>query len=161
MAEGVAAFIVHQSPGRLRLKIPAKRGDRAYFARLAERLAACSGITAIDGRAHTGTVLVLHAPTLAAADITAFAERTALFSPRRRPPPSLGELLERANARIHTLERGFSTATSGALDRSSILFWILLALAIRQAARGKALMPAFSLLWWAWDWLASRKPVVG
>jgi hypothetical protein len=154
----VSAFIVHELPGRLRLKIPEKRGDTAYFTRLAEQLPRCPGIVRVDGKAHTGSLLVLHAPATRAADIDAYAERHGLFSLTDRPAAPRRTLRQHASGGVDVLDRGLSAASGGVIDLASAVLLVLLVLAARQAARGQVLAPAFTLLWYALELIARRKP---
>jgi hypothetical protein len=153
----VSAFIVHELPGRLRLKIPEKRGDTAYFTRLAEQLPHCPGVARVDGKAHTGSLLVLHASATRAADIDAYAERLGLFSLTDRPATPRRTLRQCANAGVDALDRGLLAASGGVVDLGSAILLMLLVLAARQAARGQVLVPAFSLLWFALEVTTWRK----
>jgi hypothetical protein len=65
MADGGApqaaeASVAHDSPGRLRLKVPERRGDLAFFARLGAALAEAPGVRAVETNARTGSLLILH-----------------------------------------------------------------------------------------------------
>jgi hypothetical protein len=153
----VSAFVVHELPGRLRLKIPEKRGDTAYFARLAEQLPHCPGILRVDGRVHTGSLLVLHGAATRAADIDAYAGRLGLFSLTDRPATPRRTLRQCANAGVDALDRGLLAASGGVIDFGSAMLLMMLVLAARQAARGQVLVPAFSLLWFALEVTAWRK----
>ena len=54
------AHIVHQVPGRVRFRLPSKRGDAAFFARAADTLRVQAGVVAVATDARTGSVLVEH-----------------------------------------------------------------------------------------------------
>ena len=56
-----AAFIEHQLPHRLRLKIPSKRGDGAFFEELARRSSMLPGVTALSANPVTASILIHHA----------------------------------------------------------------------------------------------------
>ena len=55
------AYTVHQVPGRMRLRVPARRGDRAYFANVAQVLVAVPDVRSVRVNPSTGSVLVRHA----------------------------------------------------------------------------------------------------
>lgn len=155
MAEaGVSAFVVHELPGRLRLKIPKKRGDGAWFAEISERLARCPGIREVSGKAGTGSLLVQHSPAIGSAYIAAEAERSALFRLVRKPAEPRTTLLQHAAARAEALDRGLSVASRGFLDLRSAILLMLLGMAARQAAQGQIMVPAFSLLVFAAELVA-------
>ena len=71
------AEIVHAMEGRTRLRIPARRGDGAFFASVATGLSTISGVHHVDVRPFTGSVLLQHGLPLAG--IAAAAERARLF----------------------------------------------------------------------------------
>ncbi len=78
-------------PGRLRLSIAGLVGRRALAARLAARLQAERLIHAVEVRAHTGSVLIRHAPEAAREAVLA-AVHAALAAARASaaPPPADG-----------------------------------------------------------------------
>lgn len=162
MAEAwVSAYIVHELPGRLRLKIPKKRGDSAYFTEISRRLARFPGITDVRGKADTGSLLVQHSRAIGAPDIAAEAERSALFRLIRTPEKPRATLLQHAAAGAQVMDHGLAAASRGFLDLRSIILLMLLGMAARQAAQGQIMVPAFSLLVFAAELVASgRSPRV-
>lgn len=60
MDEPPAARLVHASPGRLRLRLPALRGDAARLSALALAAAALPGVVVAEASAMTGSLLLLH-----------------------------------------------------------------------------------------------------
>jgi hypothetical protein len=84
------AYIAHQMPGRVRFRVPSKRGDAAFLARVSEALRVQPGIAAVTADARTGSVLVKH--EMGAEDVASLAESKALFrvtdAPDRRPSPA-------------------------------------------------------------------------
>jgi hypothetical protein len=55
------AYVAHRLPGRLRLTIPAMRGNRAYFDALTETLEGLEGVTAVSSRPTSASVVIEHA----------------------------------------------------------------------------------------------------
>ena len=83
------AEITHNSPGRLRLRIRARRGRADYFAGIEEKLVQCPGVERVLTNPVTGSVLLEPAVDLAA--LVAFTQAQQLFSWRRHRyswPPS-------------------------------------------------------------------------
>jgi hypothetical protein len=76
-----SAPIEHQIPGRMRLRVPARRGDRAFFAMVEERLRAAPGVRRLHADPRTGGILILHdgdpGPALALAREQALFDATA------------------------------------------------------------------------------------
>jgi hypothetical protein len=77
------AHVVHQTRGRLRLKVPAARNKHAYLAQVHKALTSVSGVLEVEVNPLTGSVLLRHA---AAPDhefrdrLARFAEEAGLFT---------------------------------------------------------------------------------
>jgi hypothetical protein len=56
------AHIVHRTATRLRLRVPARKLDHAYFRDLKARLAGCPGIRSVEANPLTGSVVIAHDP---------------------------------------------------------------------------------------------------
>jgi hypothetical protein len=56
------AHIVHRTATRLRLRVPARKLDHAYFRDLKVRLAGCPGVRSVEPNPLTGSVLIAHDP---------------------------------------------------------------------------------------------------
>src|SRR5579875_402709 len=54
------AELVHQLPGRLRLRVPARRGDAAFFAEMAKRLGGLAGVGAVHANPRSASLLLEH-----------------------------------------------------------------------------------------------------
>ena len=54
------AVVVHATAGRTRLRIASRRGDAGFFTSCAGQLAAATGVSAVEARALTASVLVHH-----------------------------------------------------------------------------------------------------
>ena len=54
------AELVHQLPGRLRLRVDSRRGDSAFFADMAKRVAGMAGVRAVRANPRTGSLLIEH-----------------------------------------------------------------------------------------------------
>lgn len=153
-----AAYIKHRLPGRVRLKIPQKKGDRGYFERMGESFANCHGVTQLQLNPPSGSVLICHAPEIDFLQIAEFAEKLGWFTicpeSEANPIPSIHRPLtaitfagmSRANESLRQFSRG-------RLDGSSMLFLALLGLAIQQINRGHIMSHATTLLWHAFSLL--------
>jgi hypothetical protein len=146
-----AARIEHHISGRLRLRIPEMRGDDAYFERLGDALSRIQGAGVVSARARTGSVLLedfsAGLPALARAAREAhWFELIAEQTPPERQSRGQG--------------MGTLTAVTQDLDMATLrtsLVLILLALAGLQVARGQVMVPALTLLWFAFE-LSRRAP---
>jgi hypothetical protein len=113
------ARITHTISGRLRIKIPLKKGDTSYFESLEQKFSGCDKVQKVEANVVTAGVLFLHDSDTR--DISKFAEENRLF-------------------RVETLERK-QTPLANRM-RSSFL-------SIYQIARGNFYAPAwYSSLWY-------------
>lgn len=119
----VSAFVVHELFGRLRLRIPEKRKDGAYFAELAERLSECPGVTRVESNALTGSVLLLHTEETTATDVARYAEQAALFSVKWLSATPSRTLGQQAAKSLDAFGRGLTSVSGGLVDLQSIFFF--------------------------------------
>ena len=52
------AFLEHQIPGRIRLRVPSKRGDCAYFDSARQRLSGTPAWGEVKANARTGSLVI-------------------------------------------------------------------------------------------------------
>jgi hypothetical protein len=144
-----AAHVVHLLRGRLRLRVPERRGDAAYFAAVLEQLAQVAGVEQVQANPVTGSVLVLH-DELAYADLSARLDETGLFTLTQAPEPHAPGLAP-VTSGFALVDRLLTEHSGGSADLRTLLFIVLLTLAIGQMLRGQVMAPAISLLWYALD----------
>ncbi|HUL11212.1 MAG TPA: hypothetical protein VLU73_03460 [Methylococcaceae bacterium] len=151
------AYVSHSLPGRVRIKIPSRRSDAAYFVRLEAELARCKGVASIQVNLRAASVLIGYAPTGDLNTIATFARKKQLFdlAPEGMLPPqqSIGELVA---GQIKFLDRLIETGTRGHMDLQSSFFLLFLVLGLRQMWRGDIMQPAIPLLWRAMEVLDKR-----
>lgn len=154
-------------PGRLRVRMPSKRGDTSYFHDVTQRLGRHSGITEIIANPATGSILIRHdsdLPSIAqhAAELELFVIE-AVLDPARVIPPDAAKLLGPASLAffgLSTLQflRGQITGPAteniwqafGAarIMQSRELAMVFGCLALMQLARGRLFGSATSLLFY-------------
>jgi hypothetical protein len=164
-----SAFLEHQLPGRIRLRIPAKRGDCAFFETARQGLAANATVKEVIANPETGSLLIRYTGDIGGL-ATEAAER-GMFTVERakagatRPKPAAPV------APINTAALGLSglglyqVAQGRALGSASEIFWnaygayrildnpalavLLCGLGVWQMLRGDWLGPASALLFYA------------
>lgn len=114
------AQICHRIPGRVRVKIPRRRYDEAYFLRVQDELARCSYVASVDVNPSTGSVLVFHHGGLDS--VVEFARRKQLFELTSFHPPKTIPLGKRTSLELAAMDRRLQRATDGALDISGLAF---------------------------------------
>lgn len=134
-----AAYISHQSEGRLRIRIPEKRNDVEYFSRIQETLQGMDPSVQIQVTPFTGSVLVEH--RIDPENIKGRAKDEGLFDctlsvePPKKAIPALSDLMKK-----HWVPK------------------ILLGLGTLQLLRGQPLAPTSTLFMDAYRlWLANQQ----
>lgn len=121
------ATVLHTMPGRTRLRIGGRRGDDVFFASVATGLSTIAGVSYVDVRPLTGSVLMQHTAPLVR--IAAAAEKSRLFALASADPPPVAPAI--------------------AIDPKMVVALGLGALALAQFAQGRILPPAITLGWYA------------
>jgi hypothetical protein len=157
MADLPQAVVAHVSQGRVRLKIPAKKRDAAFFSRLGQLLTPLPGIERVEVNPLTGSVLVVHRLNLTSREdfdvLAASSEKSGLFTlaphytqtAAPRPVP----LARSVAASVATLNDQVKDLTGGIVDVPTLAIAALIAISIRQMREGVVFIPAISALWYA------------
>ncbi|MGJ0485989.1 MAG: HMA2 domain-containing protein [Methylomicrobium sp.] len=149
-----SAFIKHQLPGRVRLKIPQKRGDINYFNRLEELFSDFLGINELKLNPSTASIVINHETDIPFQDIAEFAKTENLFNlveeaeDHDEAVPNL-YIKALALTGFDRFDKALLDYSKGRLDARSFVFLSLIGLAIHQAARGNVLAPASTFLVYA------------
>jgi hypothetical protein len=152
------AYVSHNVPGRLRLKIPEKKGEAAFFAKVANAVMEMPNMTSIQVNHVTASILCLH-DDVSVQKISDYANEHRLFTidtGGHEPVP----VWQQASSGVATLDQTLKHISSGRIDLRSTLFVGVTALAIRQAYQGQILGPAATLLWYAMQLLKESKGIV-
>jgi hypothetical protein len=141
------ARITHIISGRLRIKIPSRKGNTSYFKSLKQTFSGCDKVQKVEANAVTAGVLLLHDADIK--DISKFAEENRLFVVESRRPEQT-VLVKRIRSGFEDLNRRATRFTGGELDLPGAVFVSLLSLSIYQIARGNFFAPAwYTSLWYA------------
>lgn len=143
------AYVIHQTPFRLRLKIPSRKGDRMYFASIQEALSRYPGVEKVSVNATTAGVLLLHGPDRKA--IQEHAEKEGFFK-LHLGAPAVRPLSARALEPFVCLDGQLKKLTRGELDIAGIAFVGLVGLGLYQISIGNFTAPAwYTAFWYATD----------
>lgn len=150
MAE--TAIVAHQIPGRVRLRIPARRGDTDYFAQLSDACSHLDTVEKVKANPSTGSLVV------------EFNDAAASLLEQIR---HVGLIIEHAptedtDRRMIATEAGhafpLNLVTGREINPMFMIGSLLAMLGIVQAARGKIMAPSLTLFWYAMDaYRQSRK----
>jgi len=147
-----AARISHFTPRRLRIRVPEKRRDRAFFDTVAERLAAWDAIEAVETNPLTASVLIhfsdperLFLEAAAKNDLFDI-DFDAAFGDASQPL-----VTQAAVQSFQTADDVLRRWTQNQIDMRGVLFVLLLAGGVLQLLRRRLDAPAPTLLWYAGD----------
>jgi hypothetical protein len=139
------AVVGHSMPGRLRFKVPSKKGNAAYFSTLKEYFTHLEGVKRVEANALTGSVVLIHSSDLKS--IIAFAKEHSLFrlNELRTSMPALSRNIVKT---FSDFDRGVKRFTGNEVDVPGIAFLTLLGLGIYEIARGNFAAPAWYTAFW-------------
>jgi Heavy metal associated domain 2 len=148
------AYISHQGPGRLRVKIPSKKGDSVYFSELKKLLTQCKGVTEYETNPVTGSVLFVHGVDIKA--VMEFAEGNHLFKLGEGGSPSYSYEITES---FKNLNKHLKGITGGEMDIPGLAFLSLVGFGIYQIGRGNLMaIPWYTAFWYALNiFLKNRK----
>jgi Heavy metal associated domain 2 len=149
------ARVCHYASGRLRLKIPERRRDEAFFERARERLSGWDSIERVEVNPLTASVLVEFSSLF-----ELFAENATkndLFEVDFDALSTLGEepkpLTDHAAEAFAKADESIRRWSAGAADLRSAVLVFLLGAGLMQVLRGNVAAPAATLFWYAGDML--------
>jgi Heavy metal associated domain 2 len=147
-----AARISHLTPRRLRIRVPEKRRDTAFFDTVAERLATWDSVERVETNPLTASVLVhfsdphrLFLEAVAKNDLFDI-DFDAAFGASSEPA-----VTEAAVRSFETADHALRQWTQNQIDMRGVLFVLLLAGGLFQLLRRRLDTPAPTLLWYAGD----------
>ncbi len=138
-----AGYIAHRIGDRVRVRIPERKGDAAYFMRVERNLSACERVIYVEANPLTASILLRY--TGANDDLRRDAINLGLFA-IEEIPPSVNPVLTATSERIDQLNRFLQRSSNGSFDLLEVAFVGLIGASIVQVLRGQALGPASTLL---------------
>lgn len=139
------AYLSHQLSGRMRIKIPQKKGDSTYFLSLNAKMSKLSGIERLESNPITGSVLFLH--NIDSDSIFEYARQNNLFDIKKDSSsnPSFHKNILEAFKGFNSRIKGF---TGGEIDLWSMSFILLVAVGLYQISMGNFAAPAWYTAFW-------------
>lgn len=133
-----SAVVVHQIPGRVRMRIAARRGDAGYFSKLNDELRSIEGVRAVSTNHATSSVVLQHEGELR--DLVArIRERNLDFSVKT----------DTAKIPTYTGIRPVRIVSGRNINPMFMLGSTMIAMGVVQVLRGRIAVPAIASLWYA------------
>jgi Heavy metal associated domain 2 len=148
------ARISHFTARRVRIKIPEKRRDRAYFSTVADRLAAWDSVDGVEANPLTASILIHFSdPQRLLLDAVAKNDLFDLDFDTAFAAQSEPVMTQAAVRTFESADLAMRRWTANQMDMRSVLFLLLFAGGVFQLLRGRLAAPAPTLLWYAGDLL--------
>lgn len=140
------ASITHNMQGRLRIRIPSRKRDDAYFAAVKDALSAAEGVDSVEVTPQTGSVLVFHHTAVDA--ITQAGASKDLFEIIAAPEVRNTMLHDSISAQVSKINDRIKELSEGGVDLRGLAFIALVGTGIYQIARGNFAAPAWYTAFW-------------
>lgn len=140
------ATVVHKMPGRVRIRVPARRGDVAYFGSVKDALSTLAGVEGVEVAPYTGSILVRGLAPVK--DVIDAARSRGFFSVKEDKAIKVTAFHDVVANRFETLNDRIKTATGATFDLPGLAFAALMGAGIYQIARGNFTAPAWYTAFW-------------
>jgi DNA/RNA endonuclease YhcR with UshA esterase domain len=138
------AVIVHQLPGRLRLRFSEGRGDAEYFSALSDIIAHINGVDQVKTNASTGSVVIEFSDTAENLTQRLQQQGVSIANPSKTDH---ADVQQYKPDRHNTVP--FHLVSNRDINPMFMLGALLTAVGVVQTFRGKVLVPSISVLWYA------------
>ncbi|MGC2423010.1 MAG: HMA2 domain-containing protein [Nitrospirota bacterium] len=151
--EAPSAHISHATKGRVRFKIPSKKGNARFFTNIKDVLEKNAKVAGVEINPVTGSVLVIHKTDTNS--IIKLAESNKFFKLAQRRQQIANNLVES----FKSLDDKLKSATDGELDLPTTSFLTLAGVGIYEIARGNFAAPAwYTAFWYALNIFLKARP---
>ena len=143
------AYVGHMISGRLRIKIPSKKGNLSYLSSLKESLSRLQGIERVEVNPATGSVLFIH--NLNMGEITDYARNNGIFSLKKSQHyrPNMHQKVSRS---FGYFDRWIQSLTGGEMDMWGMSFVVLVFAGVYEISRGNfTAIPWYGAFWYAFN----------
>ena len=141
------AHISHRMAGRVRLKIPAKKGDIRYFQLAEQAFKGCAPVQDVSSNPATGSMLIEFSGKADA--VLAFAENKQLFTIVKEVGQGT-DFHQSVKGSFNAIDRQVKGWTQGSINLGGLAFVALVGAGIYQIARGNfTAIPWYSAFWYA------------
>jgi hypothetical protein len=140
------AYICHQSPHRLRIKIASRKGNATYFEKLQATLIRFQAFDRLEVNSLTGSVLIVD-DYIDVDDIADFAKTRHLFDLMNQST-SRSPMTTQLVSHLENLDTSVHRITSGELDLAGILLLGLLISGLTGLLRSDVRMPPWYTAFW-------------
>ncbi len=152
--EAPSAYISHATKGRVRFKIPSKKGNARFFANIKDVLEKNTRVAGVEVNPVTGSALVTHNADMDS--IIKLAESNKFFKLEKRGRRHVSNNVVES---FKSLDNTLKSATDGELDLPTASFLTLAGVGIYEIAKGNFAAPAwYTAFWYALNIFLKARP---
>jgi hypothetical protein len=149
------AYVSHLSPGRLRVKMPSKKGSAAFFSSLKDQLSNLPGVEKIEINPVTGSVLFIH--SLDSESVSEFLKSQHLL--KVQPGKDSFNFHQEVTRVFNAADRRVKGFIGGGINLGALAFLGLAGAGAYQILRGNfSAIPWYSAFWYALSIFLKSKP---
>lgn len=149
------AYIAHKIHGRLRIRLPSKRGDGPFFKDLGMSLSGCPGVEAVQVSPETASVLLNH--TCPQGAIEHFVRERGLFELRNPSAPG-PTFMEKIKADIRSVDDRIKGGSGDAINLAGVSFLSLVGMGFYEILAGNFVaLPWYASFWYAFSILTLNR----
>jgi hypothetical protein len=152
-------YLSHMSSGRIRLKIPSKKGDEALFSEMKTWLSGVPGVERVEINPSTGSVLIIHSLNQ---EMVGEFIKTYNLSPLQNKKSNLPQSFNfhrELTSAFDTLDHQVKGHTGGGVNIGALAFLALVGAGTYQIAKGNfAAIPWYTAFWYALNLFLKSKP---
>jgi len=143
------AVVSHRTGTRLRIKIPSKRRDEAFFTTLAEKMSAFEGVRSAEANPLTASILLNHESDPDRIIQSCIKDGLLSIGGSRSAPTHLHQ---RLTATFESMDGTLREASGNELDIGGLAFVTLVGVGIYQISIGNAAaIPWYAAAWYAFN----------
>ncbi|MCF8130090.1 MAG: hypothetical protein K9N10_16390 [Deltaproteobacteria bacterium] len=141
-----AAHIGHRTSDRVRIRIPSRKGDEAYFSKIKKSLLEDGTVEGLEVNPRTGSILIKGSPA-DLENILSVGEKNALFK-LKDPASKVVPLSRKIAVPFRDLGRAIDRFSGGEIDLAGAVFLGLIGWGMVQLARGNFVAPPWYVAFW-------------
>jgi len=138
-------YVSHLSPGRLRVKIPSKKGNVVFFSSLKDQLSQLPGVESVEVNPVTGSILLIH--SLDPGAVTNFLKAQNLL--KMQPGKDTFNFHQEITRVFDATDRRVKGFIGGGINLGALAFLALTGAGVYQILRGNfTAIPWYSAFWY-------------
>ncbi len=151
------AYVGHLSPGRLRVKIPSRKGDTDFFSSIQLQLSGLPGIESVNVNPLTGSVLLIHSTD--AHLIIDYAGANNFFTIKKLETPS-SDLYQEVSKVYNNLDGQTKGLLGGGINVASLASVALIIAGVYQISVGNlTALPWYVAIYYGIEFFLKSKPM--